>query len=140
MSRSLRITRILAMTDRMAAELQGLHFAGVPLRNASWQPAVNVYAHAGGLEICVDLAGVHREEIEVHAEPQRLRIRGVRSLPDCGHPGAGCGRLLVMEIPDGRFERVIEFPQEIDPGRVRARQDNGWLWISLPQHHEEGRP
>jgi HSP20 family protein len=140
MPRSVRITRILAMTDRMAAELQGLHFAGFLPRAASWQPAVNVYSHAGGLEVCVDLAGVRREEIEVHAEPRRLSIRGCRQMPDCGRTGAGCGRVLVMEIPDGSFERTLEFTMEIDPAGVEARQENGWLWISLPRATEEGRP
>ena len=140
MSRSVRITRILAMTDRMAAELQGLHFAGFLPRAASWQPAVNVYSHAGGLEVCVDLAGVHREDIEVHAEPRRLRIRGRRLMPDCGRADAGCGRVLVMEIPDGSFERILEFGQEFNPGGVEARQENGWLWISLPRQREEARP
>jgi len=107
--------------------------------DAAWQPSVNVYAHPGGLEVCVDLAGVEREAIVVHAEPRRLTVRGRRELPDCGRGEAGCGRLLVMEIPDGTFERVLEFAIEVDSDRVEARQDNGWLWISLPRLAKEAQ-
>lgn len=139
MSRSVRITRILAMTDRVAAEMQGLHFAGFLPPTATWQPAVNVYAHSGGLEVCVDLAGVRHEDIVVHAEPRRLSIRGRREMPDCERPGPGCGRLLVMEIPEGAFERTLDFTIEIDPAQVQARQDAGWLWISLPRLNREER-
>lgn len=140
MSRSVRITRILAMTDRMAAQLQGLHFTGLLPPTAAWQPAVNVYANAGRLEVCVDLAGVRRDDITVHAEPRRLIVSGRRELPDCGRSDSGCGRLLVMEIPDGIFERILQFTVEVDPIRVEARQENGWLWISLPLVTTEGRP
>jgi HSP20 family molecular chaperone IbpA len=140
MSRSVRITRILSMTDRVAAALQGLHFTGFAPPSTAWQPAVNVYAQPTTLEVCVDLAGVCHKDIVVHAEPRRLLIRGRRDMPDCGRGEAGCGRLLVMEIPDGTFERVLEFTVEIDPQRVQARWDNGWLWISLPRAGKEARP
>jgi HSP20 family molecular chaperone IbpA len=139
MPRSIRIARVLAMADRVAADLQRLHFRGVVQPTEVWQPAVNIYAHAAGLEVCVDLAGVEREAITVHADPRRLIIRGRRELPDCGHPTDGCGRLLVMEIPDGDFERLLEFTIEVDPSQVEARQDNGWLWISLPYACKEDR-
>jgi HSP20 family molecular chaperone IbpA len=41
-----------------------------------------------------------------------------------------------MEIQDGSFERVLEFPVMVDTERVIAKQDNGWLWITLPIQQE----
>jgi len=140
MARNVRFTRIISMTDRMAAQLQALHFTGFHVPAATWQPAVNVYSYADRLDVCVDLAGVSREELAVNAEPRRLVIRGCRTLPDSGGGQRGGGRILIMEIPDGSFERVLEFSVEIDPVRVVARQENGWLWISLPRVNEEVRP
>jgi HSP20 family molecular chaperone IbpA len=37
-----------------------------------------------------------------------------------------------MEIADGAFERILEFPVAVETERVSARQDDGWLWIKLP--------
>lgn len=44
-----------------------------------------------------------------------------------------------MEIPEGAFERTLDFTVEIDPAHVQARQDTGWLWISLPRVSMEDR-
>lgn len=132
MARSIRFTRIVSMTDQLAAQLQGLHFAGLQPPDLKWQPAVNVYAYADRIEVCVDLAGVHKRDIRVDVEPRRLVIRGDRAMPEraCEHPP--CGRVLVMEIADGSFERVLEFQVDFDTRRVEAKQENGWLWITLP--------
>lgn len=132
MARNIRFTRIVSMADQLAAQLQGLHFSGLQAADASWQPAVNVYAYADRIEVCVDLAGVRKQDIRVEVEPRRLVVRGHRKMPerDCERPP--CGRILVMEIVDGGFERMLEFPVDVDTERVDARQDNGWLWISLP--------
>jgi len=140
MAQNIRFTRIISMTDRMTAQLQALHFTGLHVTAAAWQPAANVYSYPDRLEVCLDLAGVSTRELAVKAESRRLVVRGSRALPDSGTARAGCGRILIMEIPDGEFERVLEFSVEVDPGRVEARQDNGWLWILLPKTHEEGRP
>lgn len=141
MSRNVRITRILAMTDYLAAaQMQGLRFAGFLPPAAFWQPAVNVYINSESLEVCMDLAGVRRDEVAVQAEARRLVVRGRRKMPDCGRGEDGCGRLLVMEIPEGSFERVLEFPVEVDPDQVEARQDHGWLLITLPRAKQEDRP
>lgn len=88
----------------------------------------------------MDLAGVRRDEVAVQAEARRLVVRGCRKMPDCGRGDDGCGRLLVMEVPEGSFERVLEFPVEVDPDQVEARQDHGWLLITLPRANQEERP
>lgn len=137
MPQSIRFTRLFSMADQLAAQLQGLHFASMQPPDACWRPDVNVYAHEDRLEVCVDLAGVSKQEIKVEVEPRRLVVRGQRPEPDSGCEASGCCRILVMEIPDGSFERVLEFPVAVDTERVSARQDNGWLWITLPLQMED---
>jgi HSP20 family protein len=102
----------------------------------AWRPAVNVYAYADRLEVCVDLAGVSKEDVDVRVEVRRLIVRGHRSRPERGCDRPPCGRILAMEIPDGVFERVLEFPWDVNATQAEARQDNGWLWISLPRTGE----
>lgn len=137
MPHSIRFTRLFSMADQLAAQLQGLQFAGLQTPEAMWRPDVNVYAHEDRLEVCVDLAGVSKQEIKVEVEPRRLVVRGQRQEPDSGCEASACCRILVMEIPDGSFERVLEFPVAVDTEMVSAKQDNGWLWITLPLQKEE---
>lgn len=132
MARSIRFTRIVSMTDHLADQLQGLHFASLQSQQVFWEPAVNVYAYADCIEVCVDLAGVLKQDIKVEVEPRRLVVRGHRQPPDSGCDQSHCCRILVMEIPEGRFERVLEFPVAVHTEHVTARQENGWLWIKLP--------
>lgn len=132
MAKSIRLTRIVASTHSIAAQLQELHFGSFHVPTGGWRPLVNVYAHDDRLEVCVELAGVPKEDIEVQVDARRLVIRGKRVAPEqrCEHPP--CGRILMMEIADGAFERALEFPVDVNPDRTAARQENGWLWITLP--------
>jgi HSP20 family protein len=132
MAKSIRLTRILANTNHIVTQLQEMHFGSFHLPGAAWRPAVNVYGYRDRFEVCVDLAGMHKEDIEVQADARRLVIRGHRIAPEqhCKHPP--CGRIFLMEIADGDFERALDFPMDVDPDRTVAKQENGWLWITLP--------
>ena len=132
MAKSIRLTRIVASTHSIAAQLQELHFGSFQIPTGGWRPLVNVYAHGDRFEVCVELAGVPKADIEVQVDARRLAIRGIRVAPEqhCDHPP--CGRILMMEIADGAFERVLEFPVDVNPDGTVARHENGWLWITLP--------
>jgi HSP20 family protein len=133
MTRTVRLTRILSMTDQIAAKLHKLHFAVLHPPSASWNPAVNVYAYEDRLEVCMDLAGVNKQDIRVDVASRSVSVSGHRAFPENSCVGPGCARILAMEIEDGTFERTLEFPVNIDTQRVEARQENGWLWITLPK-------
>lgn len=128
-----RLARMLSMTDQIAGQLHGLHFSAFHPPDALWRPAVNVYSYEDRVEVCMDLAGVEKKDIRVDVEPRRLSVSGHRVLPQNSCVGEGCGRILIMEIQDGRFERTLEFSFDIEMERVEARQENGWLWIVLPK-------
>ena len=132
MSRSIRITRIISRADRLSEQLRALHFSGPVAMGDSWQPAINVYAYEDRLVVCLDLAGVNRQDVQIEVQSRRLVIRGHRRFPErgCDHPP--CGRILVMEIPDGAFARALSLTAEINTEEVTASQENGWLWITLP--------
>lgn len=140
MPQSTRFTRLFPMAGPMAAQLQGLPFLGSPSLMTAWQPSVNVYAHGDCLEVCVDLAGVQKEDIHIEVSPHRLMIRGQRQPPESVLPHGPCRRILDMEILEGNFERVIDIPLPIQAERVAAKQDNGWLWITLPVLQREVKP
>ena len=128
------------MTDQIVSHLQRLQFTRLHPPHVAWQPAVNIYAYPERFEVCMDLAGVPKQDIAVEVSTRSMVIHGHRRLPDSGCESPACGRVLVMEIADGSFERSLEFPLDVDTRRVEARQENGWLWITLFIAQPEGMP
>src|SRR3954471_14609970 len=47
----------------------------------TWTPNVNLYETATTYLVCVDLAGVEKEKIDVEVADSRLKLRGARSVP-----------------------------------------------------------
>lgn len=133
MPRGFRLTHIATRADRLASEVEKLRRSAFRPPAAVWCPAVNVYEYPERFEVCVDLAGVSKEELLVELTGRRLVFRGQRTSPERGCSKPPCGRILIMEIADGSFERTIEFPVNLEVADASARQENGWLWISLPK-------
>src|SRR5208282_6699590 len=74
--------------------------------NDTWAPNVNLYETDELYLVCVDLAGVDKEKIDLEVANGRLSIRGSRSVPSYGEPesvGPERGKLRVhmMEIDHG---------------------------------------
>jgi HSP20 family protein len=94
-----------------------------------WVPNTDVYVmESGGIVIKVELAGMHREDLELTIEGNRLKISGQR--PDgCRAPKC---KFLVMEINYGAFESLIELPAGYDLSQAKAAYQNGFLRIDVP--------
>lgn len=97
----------------------------------TWQPAMNFYESAEAYYICLDLAGVHPDDVDVQAEQDVLKISGHRPTPRPAECAAA--RIDVMEIDHGRFQRIIQIPADVDHDRIRANHHNGLVWIHLPR-------
>lgn len=99
----------------------------------TWQPATNVYETRDHYYICVELAGVDYEQIDLEClDERRVRFCGLRTQP---RPEGVSGPLSVhaMEIDEGPFSREVELPEEIDVAVVEASYEKGFLWITLPK-------
>ena len=106
-----------------------VHFRDV----GTWQPATNVYESRDAYHICVELAGVCQEHIDVClTEAGRILITGTRTQP---RPDGVEGPLSVhaMEIDQGPFRREIDLPEEIEGDQVEATYTEGYLWITVPR-------
>lgn len=103
----------------------------------AWTPAVNVYENDVAYLVCVDLAGVEKEKIDVTVIDGQLRLRGARSVPVLPeqHREDASHRLRVhlMEIDHGPFSREVDLPNDVDRDRISASYRNGLLWIELPK-------
>ena len=96
--------------------------------NLNWSPTTDVYNVEGGLVIRVKIAGTRREDLQLKAEGNLLRISGVRT--DQTRPSSS--ELLLQEMDFGDFETSIELPSGYDLDESRARYENGLLMIEVP--------
>ncbi len=122
--------------QEMMDEMRRRHF--VPFRDEDiWQPATDVYECAGAYFICVELAGLTPEDVEVTCEDQhKLVVRGFR--PNPRPPEAHDPLTLhAMEINHGPFRREIELPEPVDVDAIDASFDKGYLWMTLPKCRPE---
>jgi HSP20 family protein len=129
--RSIHLKRLHGQLGEVAYQLTQVQFSRFYVPE-TWQPAVNAYRCAECVVICVDLAGVDREQLDLQVEPRRLMIRGQRQAPDPANPKHKPVQVLVMEIDYGPFEREVLLPADVDPDRVTAEQSGGLVWIYLP--------
>jgi len=99
----------------------------------SWKPAVNLYESPASYYVCVDLAGMDRQEIDVQVKGNVLMITGTRRHP---HPPWEVPEMSIhlMEVDQGPFCRSVEIPSEVDVDRIRASYSSaGFLWVELPR-------
>jgi HSP20 family protein len=103
----------------------------------TWTPSVNLYETDASYLLCVDLAGVDKEKIDLEVRDQRLILRGARTVPahTDDEPEISKHRLRVhlMEIDHGLFSRIVELPRNVEKDRIVAHYRNGMLWIEVPK-------
>ncbi len=139
-TRTLRLRLIEGQIGEVAYQLTKVHFARFQESGPQWRPQVNVFQCASCFRVCVELAGVGDEKIEVEIGPDRLRISGHRDAPEpLQQPESALStnrkpvRVIAMEIDHGPFEREVEIPAGYDHRRVTTEWENGLLWIYMPR-------
>ncbi len=123
--------KISRQLDALMDELTGQNFTRLVSSDA-WEPGWNIYEYSERYVICVDLAGMSHQEIDVHVDRGTLRINGYREKPDWPAEDE-TPSIHVMEIDWGRFERTLGIPADVDASNVSATYRNGYLWVLLPK-------
>ena len=117
--------------SHMIRELQRRSYQPFSPRRG-WKPSVNLYEDQEAFVVCVDLAGMKPDQIDVRMEGRFMIIRGDRPMPT----GETCGEgisIHLMEIDSGPFTREVEIPDKVDPARISAAYKDGFLWVSMPK-------
>jgi HSP20 family protein len=81
-------------------------------------------------QVVVELPGVDPDDVRVYADDRTLVISGDRQRKHTG-------RFFHMELDHGQFQRRVQFPEAVDPGKARAEYERGLLTISLPIADQE---
>ena len=128
--------------QRLMDQMQKGFFNFCP--SETWTPNVNLYENDTAYVVCVDLAGVDKEKIEVVVADQKLTLRGTRLVPTFPDPEMQAQlpaevhppklRVHLMEIDHGRFARDVELPHNARADAIRATYVNGMLWIEIPKN------
>jgi len=125
-------SNLTRQTNKMMEQLQ----KGFFYPNDCWTPNVNLYETANSYLVCVDLAGVDKEKIDVEVVDQRLRLRGSRPVPTMQDGESETHekvRMHLMEIDHGAFIRDVEIPPDANRHSITANYRNGLLWIEIPK-------
>jgi len=123
--------------SKLLEQLQGKGYYSF-FSSENWTPNVNLYETDLEYLVCVDLAGVDKEKIEIEVVDGRLRLRGNRNVPmwtDGPETPNVRVRMHLMEIDHGSFARDVELPQNVHHEQINARYRDGMLWVVLPKKH-----
>jgi HSP20 family molecular chaperone IbpA len=138
--RTIRLRYLAAQIGEVAYQITKVNFSNFRENDYSWRPDVNVFQCASCFRICVELAGVDPDQIEISIAADRLWIRGYRAAPEplqqselVYMSSRKPVRVIAMEINHGQFEREIEFPPAFDPKKITTKCENGLLWVFLPR-------
>jgi len=105
----------------------------------AWRPAVNVYETDEAFFICMAVAGVEQDQIDVHSpDGRRLVIAGMRGMPR-PQGAAGAISIVAMELDQGPFRREVELPELIDVDQIEASYSKGFVWVTVPRTSRTSR-
>ncbi len=103
------------------------------MRAGEWRPLTDVYETPDQVLVKIELAGVPEDAIEITMYSDHLVVTGTRQ--ETG-PGADPGQHVSFyeaQIHYGPFRAEVRIPQPVDPQRVSAALDQGFLVITLPR-------
>ena len=115
----------------MMDEMEGKHYFRSHAPD-HWCPRLNVYETSEAYLVCVELAGMPREKIDVRADCGVLTIKGNRPRPPIPSDSDDVS-VQLMEIDSGRFHRQISVPSDVDVDGIKATYRSGYLWIMMPR-------
>lgn len=93
-----------------------------------WAPALDVYEDKENLVVTLEVPGMRKEDFEIALHDGVLSIGGERRLDGQGQHATG----YRSERFEGRFQRSITLPKQVEIDQVRAAYKDGILTVTLP--------
>lgn len=117
----------LLQQDNFSPRTAGRRPRGPQLAPPAWTPEFDIVESREAFILAGDLPGLARKDVEVRLDEGVLTVRGERGGPDTAE------RWSRRERPNGRFERRLRIPDEVDLAGVRASLADGVLTLTLPK-------
>ncbi len=96
-----------------------------------WAPPTDIYESEDEYLVVLEVPGVDVEKVKVSMLNGVLHIEGVRDTLSVVRKGHY--HVHQIEIPQGRFEKYISFPEDVDVDAAKATYEDGLLIIHLPK-------
>jgi HSP20 family protein len=91
-------------------------------------PPLNVFRKGGDFVLITELPGVKKSELDIQVNRNTIRLAGTKEVK---YPDKAA--LHRRERLEGRFDRAITLPVEIDADAVKAEYRDGILALLLPR-------
>lgn len=112
-----------ALENRLSSDWLGNTTAG-----GGSYPPINVFQQGDDLVAIVELPGVKREELDIQAKDNTIRIAGRKSVEYPENVSAHRRERLW-----GVFDRTLSVPMQIDPDGIKAEYNDGVLALFIPR-------
>jgi HSP20 family protein len=99
-------------------------------QSVTWRPLADIHESLEIMTIKIELAGMKEEEIDIVLYEDALVVSGERH--DDHEHGANL-YYHEAQIRYGSFRVEVYIPASIDREAVKARYEDGFLWIDLPK-------
>ena len=100
-------------------------------RSRAWHPPTDVYETDTHIMVKVEVAGLTEDDFAVRLQGRSLEIAGRR------HDPASKLACQQMEISYGAFHSDVYLPCDVDESAVRAKYENGFLFVMLPKARKQ---
>jgi HSP20 family protein len=95
-------------------------------------PPINVFQQGDDLVAIIELPGIDRSDLNIHAKDNTIRIAGRKKVD---YPeGVSVHR---RERVQGQFDRTLAVPMQIDPDAIQAEYQDGVLALHIPRSERD---
>jgi HSP20 family protein len=94
-------------------------------------PPINVFQQGDDVLAIIELPGVEKNDLQIHAKENTIRISGKKTT---NYPEGSVHR---RERVFGEFDRTLSLPIQLDPDRIKAEYRDGVLALLLPRAESE---
>ena len=112
-----------ALESRLASD-----WLGTTTASMGTYPPVNVFQQGDDLVAIVELPGVQKEDLNVQAKENTIRIAGRKAIDYPENVS-----LHRRERLSGVFDRTLVVPMQIDPDGIKAEYNDGLLALFIPR-------
>ena len=104
-------------------------FAPAPAVAPTWEPALDFSETEKEYVVRLEVAGFHKENLDVKLDGEMLTITGLREFRN----EIKGEEFLWQEREEGRFARTIRLPAQVMEEKIEASYENGILTVKLPK-------